>query len=108
MAMYMVQFTYTADAWDALVKNPQDRTIPSRNLVQALGGKLLGLYYSMGEYDGVALFDVPDDISASAVSLTVKASGIMKENLITRIFTMDEAMEAMRKAGSSSFSGPKK
>jgi uncharacterized protein with GYD domain len=106
MAMYMVQFTYTSEAWDAMVKKPQDRTIPSRDLVQNLGGKLLGLYYSLGEYDGVALFETPDDISASAVGLAVKASGIMKENHITRLFTMDEAMEAMRKARSGSFSGP--
>jgi uncharacterized protein with GYD domain len=106
MAMYMVQFTYTSEAWDAMVKKPQDRTIPSRDFVQKLGGKLLSLYYSLGEYDGVVLFEIPDDISASAVGLAVKASGIMKENRITRLFTMDEALEAMRKAGSSPFSGP--
>ena len=106
MAMYMVQFTYTSEAWDEMVKKPQDRTIPSRDLVQKLGGKLLGLYYSLGKYDGIALFEIPDDISASAVGLTVKASGIMKANKITRLFTMDETLEAMRKAGSSPFSGP--
>jgi uncharacterized protein with GYD domain len=106
MAMYMVQFTYTSEAWDEMVKKPQDRTIPSRDLVQKLGGKLLGLYYSLGKYDGMALFEIPDDISASAVGLTVKASGTMKANKITRLFTMDETLEAMRKAGSSPFSGP--
>lgn len=106
MALYMVQMTYTAEAWAALIKRPQDRTLPSRDLVQKLGGKLLGLYYSLGKYDGMVLFEVPDDISASAVSLAVKASGIMKANEVTRLFTMDEALEAMRKAGSSPFSGP--
>lgn len=106
MALYMVQMTYTAEAWATLIKRPQDRTVPSRDLVQKLGGKLLGLYYSLGKYDGMVLFEVPDDISASAVSLAVKASGIMKVNEVTRLFTMDEALEAMRKAGSSPFSGP--
>lgn len=106
MAIYMVQMTYTSEAWAALIKKPQDRVAPSSDLVQRLGGKLLGLYYSLGKYDGMALFEVPDDISASAVSLAVKASGIMKVNEITRLFTMDEALEAMRKAGSSPFSGP--
>jgi uncharacterized protein with GYD domain len=106
MALYMVQMTYTPETWAKMIKNPQDRAIPSRDLVQRLGGKLLGLYYSLGEYDGMVLFEVPDDISASAVSLAVKASGIMKVNEITRLFTMDEAMEAMRKAGSSPFSVP--
>jgi uncharacterized protein with GYD domain len=106
MALFMVQFTYTSEAWAAMTKNPQDRTIPSRDLVQKLGGKLLGLYYSLGKYDGMALFEVPDDISASAVGLAVKAAGDMKVNKTTRLFTMDEALEAMRKAGSSSYSVP--
>ncbi|GHO45984.1 GYD domain-containing protein [Ktedonospora formicarum] len=106
MALYMVQMTYTSETWTTLVKNPQDRTIPSRDLVQKLGGKLLGLYYSLGKYDGMVLFEVPDDITASAVSLAVKASGIMKVNEITRLFTMDEALEAMRKAGGGQFSVP--
>lgn len=108
MTIYMVQFTYTSEAWAAMIKKPQDRTIPSRDLVQKLGGKLLGLYYSLGKYDGMALFESPDDISASAVGLAVKASGDMKVNEITRLFTMDEVLEAMRKAGSNPFSGPTK
>lgn len=106
MALYMVQMTYTSEAWAAMTKRPQDRTIPSDELLQKFGGKLLGLYYSLGKYDGMVLFEVPDDISASAVGLAVKASGIMKVNEITRLFTMDEALEAMRKAGGSPFSGP--
>jgi uncharacterized protein with GYD domain len=106
MAIYMVQFTYSPEAWTALTKKPQDRSIPSRELVQKLGGKLLGLYYSLGEYDGMALFEMPDDISASAVGMAVKASGHMQVNNITRLFTMDEALEAMRKAGSSPYSLP--
>jgi uncharacterized protein with GYD domain len=106
MPIYMVQMSYTPEAWAELIKKPQDRTIPSKDLVQKLGGKLLGLYYTLGEYDGMALFEVPDDITASAVSLAVKASGIMKVNEVTKLFTMEEAMEAMRKAGSSPFSTP--
>jgi len=30
MALYMAQFAYTAEAWAALAKNPQDRSIPLR------------------------------------------------------------------------------
>lgn len=106
MALYMVQMTYAPETWATMIKKPQDRAIPSGDLVQKLGGKLLGLYYCMGEYDGIVLFEVPDDISASAVSLAVKASGMMKVNEVTRLFTVDEALEAMRKAGSSPFSVP--
>jgi uncharacterized protein with GYD domain len=108
MAIYMAQFTYTSDAWAAMIEKPQDRTIPSRKLVQQLGGQLLGLYYSLGEYDGIALFEMPDDISASAVNFAVKAAGDMKVDKITRLFTVDEALEAMRKARLGSYSVPTK
>ena len=106
MAIYMAPFTYTAEAWATMIEKPQDRTIPSRELVQKLGGKLLSLYYALGDYDGIALFEMPDDISASAVNLAVKAAGDMKVNEVTRLFTMDEAMQAMRKAGTGQYSGP--
>ena len=89
-----------------MLKKPQDRTIPSKDLIQKLGGKLLGLYYCLSEYDGMVLFEIPDDISASAVGLAVKASGMMEEDKITRLFTMDEALEAMRQAGKAPFSAP--
>lgn len=104
MAIYMAQFTYTSEAWAAMIEEPQDRTKPSRELVQKLGGKLLGLYYSLGEYDGIALFEMPDDISASAVNLAARAVGDMKIDKIIRLFTVDEALEAMRKAGLGSYS----
>lgn len=106
MAVYMVQFSYTPQALAAFVKKPQDRSIASRDLVQQLGGKLISLYYCLGEYDGIALYEVPDDISASAVSLAVRASGDFKENKTTRLFTIEEALQAVRKAGSASFSPP--
>jgi hypothetical protein len=32
MALYMVQFAYTAEAWATLAKNPQDRSGPVREL----------------------------------------------------------------------------
>jgi uncharacterized protein with GYD domain len=108
MATYMAQFTYTSETWTAMIEKPQDRAIPSSELVQKLGGKLLGLYYSLGVYDGIALFEVPDDISAAAVNLAVKATGDMKVNEVTRLFTMDEAIEAMRKAGIGQYSSPTK
>jgi len=35
-------------------------------LLKQAGGRLIELYYSYGEYDGVVLFDAPDDITAGA------------------------------------------
>lgn len=51
MAHYMLQFTYTPEAWATLTKNPQDRSKPVKELVEKLGGQFLGLYYCFGEYE---------------------------------------------------------
>ena len=107
MAMYMVQFAYADQTWTALTQNPQDRTIPSRDLIEKLGGKLIQMYYCVGEYDGLVIFEAPDDISASAVSLASLAAGHLKVNKITKLFTADEMVQALRKAGEVTSPGPK-
>src|SRR5712691_7986250 len=108
MALYMVQFSYTAEAWAALTKNPQDRSVPVGEMAQKLGGRLVGLYYCFGEYDGVALAELPDDTAAIATSLAAVAPGHIKAIKTTKLFTVEETMEAMRKAGSLVFQGPSK
>jgi hypothetical protein len=35
----MVQAAYTAEAWATMAKNPQDRSVPLRELAQKLGGQ---------------------------------------------------------------------
>ena len=106
MALYMVQFTYTAESWAGLAKNPQDRSGPVRELVQKLGGRFVGLYYCFGEYDGVVLLEAPDDTTASAIVIGSVLVGHLKAIKTTKLFTVEETMEAMRKAGSLAFQGP--
>lgn len=106
MAFYMVQFAYTPEAWAALVKNPQDRSVAGRELVQMLGGRVVGFYYSFGEYDGVAITEAPDDNAALAGAMALVAPGHIKAIKTTRLFTVEESMESMRKAGSLAFQGP--
>ena len=108
MALYMIQGAYTAEALATMAKNPQDRSVPVRELLQKLGGQLVGFYYCFGEYDVVALFEAPDDTTASALALAVAGPGHIKAYKTTKLFTVEETMEAMRKAGSLTFQGPSK
>jgi uncharacterized protein with GYD domain len=108
MGLYMIQFAYTAEAWASLVKNPQDRSAPIRELAQKLGGRLVDFYYCFGEYDGVGLFDLPEDTAAIATSLAAVAPGHIKAIKTTKLFTVEETMEAMRKVGSLAFQAPSK
>lgn len=108
MAFYMIQGAYTAEAIATMAKHPQDRSVPVRELAQKLGGRLISLYYCFGEYDVVALAELPDDSAATAIAMAAISAGHLKAFKTTKLFTVEETMEAMRKAGSLAFPGPSK
>jgi uncharacterized protein with GYD domain len=106
MPRYMLQFAYTANVWAALAKNPVDRRPAVRAVLERVGGKLIELYYHFGEYDGVAILEAPDDAAANAAVIAVTTPGHLKATRTTRLFTVEEAMEAMRKAGGIPYQAP--
>lgn len=106
MALYMAQFAHTFEALATMSKNPQDRSAPVREAVKKLGGRLLGFYFCFGEYDGIGLVEFPDDSDATALALAAVSPGHLKAYKTTKLFTVEETMEAMRKAGSLTFQGP--
>ena len=108
MAFYMIQGAYTVEAIATMAKNPQDRSVPVRELVQKIGGRLIRFYFCFGEYDVVVLVELPDDSAATAVAMAAISPGHLKAYKTTKLFTVEETMEAMRKAGSLAFQGPSK
>lgn len=106
MPLYMLQFGYTSEAWAALTRNPQNRTELISNLAKSLGCRLVDVYYCFGEYDGVVLVDAPDDVTATAVVLAAVAPGHLRATRTTRLMTVEEGMEAMRKAGTVTYAAP--
>ncbi|HLG64657.1 MAG TPA: GYD domain-containing protein [Ktedonosporobacter sp.] len=106
MALYMVQFAYTPEALATMRKNPQDRRAPVRELIEQCGGRMVGFYYCFGEYDGVTLYEVPNDTAATAIAMTAISSGFLKISRTTKLFTVEETMEAMRKATTLTLQGP--
>nr|MBA2713953.1 GYD domain-containing protein [Rubrobacteraceae bacterium] len=61
MPLYMTQFAYTPEAWAALTRSPEDRSEPLRGLLENMGGRLVSFYNSFGEYDGLVIFEAPDE-----------------------------------------------
>ena len=107
MALYMTQFSYTPEAWAALVKNPEDRSAAAKALLKKAGGRLLHTYYSFGEYDGLIIFEAPDEATATAPLLAAISKGHIKATKTTVLFTVEAAVEAMSKAGGLSYEAPK-
>jgi uncharacterized protein with GYD domain len=108
MSHYMMQFAYTAETWAALRANPTDRTAAVNVLADKLGCRVVGFYYHFGEYDGILIFEAPDDTTACALAMAATAPGHLKAIRTTRLMTPNEAIAAMRKAQGADFEGPRR
>lgn len=106
MALYMTQFAYTPSAWAALAKSPENRRTAISGLVEKAGGKLVELYYCFGEYDGLVIFEAPDDVAAASVAVGASMPGHLKAIKTTRLLTVEETMDVMRRAGGYAYSAP--
>jgi uncharacterized protein with GYD domain len=106
MPLYLGRFSYTPDAVKALLDNPQDRSVAAREVAESLGGKLLGFWYAFGAFDGVFLMDAPDNASAAALPMVIGAGGAVSNVETTVLLDMEEAQDAMRKAGAATYRPP--
>ena len=106
MPQYMLQYSYTSETWAALTTNPQDRSEAVRALAQKFDGRLIDLYYTMGEYDGVAILEMPDDATAMAFVLAATAPGHLRATKTTRLMPPEEAILAMQKARGIGYTAP--
>lgn len=107
MPYYMLQSTYTPEAWATLVKKPQNRTEVIRSAVEKLGGSIEGSWLAFGEHDIVLICKMPDAVSAAAFSIAVAAGGALKSSKTTPLLTIEEGLEAMKQAGKTGYRPPK-
>lgn len=106
MPTFMYQAAYTPEAWAKMAKNPQDRISAVTPVVEAAGGKVVGGWFSFGEYDVVAIFEMPDNKSAASVAVAFATGGALKAARTTPLFTPAEAMEVMAGAGKLTYKPP--
>jgi uncharacterized protein with GYD domain len=103
MASYLLQVAYTPAAWSAMINKPQDRSKAIAGAVRKLGGKVEKFWMSFGEYDGVAIVDMPDSVSAAAFAMAIAGGGACKSVKTTPLIGLTEAMDAMAKAATCGY-----
>jgi uncharacterized protein with GYD domain len=106
MPSYLLQATYTPEAWANLLAKPQDRIEAVRPVVEKLGGKVTSGWFSFGEFDIVAIVEMPTNIDAAALSIAAAAAGALRTLKTTPLLTSAEGIEAMKKAGMSGYKAP--
>lgn len=77
MPMYVVLYNWTEKGIQH-VKDSPARAEEYMKAVEAAGGKITGLWYTMGAYDMVAVVDWADDKAATALLLTQGTHGFVR------------------------------
>ena len=103
MPVYLHQIAYSREGWQALLAQPQDRIEAVRPAIEKLGGKIRNPWFTFGEYDIVLITDMPDNVSAAAISMAFAGSGACKSVQTTPLMSTEEAVSAMRRAGESGY-----
>lgn len=71
-------------------KNLPDRLKALEENIQKSGGKLIGWYLTMGQYDAVAISEFPDDETAARGVIGTAAQGRVRTTTL-KAFTRDQA-----------------
>jgi uncharacterized protein with GYD domain len=106
MPLYLTKFTYTPETWARLIGTPEDRRNAAQEYIESVGGKLHGFWYAFGEHDGYNLWEAPDNVSMAAVALAIGGGGALSSIETTVLLTVEETMEALRKAGELEYRPP--
>ena len=106
MPYYLYQAAYTPEAWAAQIKNPQDVRKRVQAVIEQNGGKVIGTWYSFGEYDVVGIAEYPDNVSAATVAVTWAAGGALKAAKTTPLMTIEEGLELLKRAAKAEYQPP--
>lgn len=97
MPKYLVQANYVGEGLKGLLKEGgSSRRAAVEKLVGSVGGKVEAFYFAFGGTDLFIIADIPDNVSAAALSLTVNAAGVVTTK-VTVLLTAEEIDAATKK-----------
>src|SRR5262249_19234266 len=108
MPHYLIQASYTAEAWKALLNKPEYRAQAVRPVIEKLGGRIVRSWYAFGPHDIVAIVEMPDNVSAAALALAETAGGALRSLQTTPLLELAEGLEAMKRASKAGYRPPGK
>ena len=96
MARYLVVANYTAEGIRGVMESGGSaRRDAVSKAVSELGGHLESFDFAFGANDVYVVVELPDNVSAAALALTVSASGLAATN-VTVLLTPEEIDRATR------------
>jgi uncharacterized protein with GYD domain len=100
MAKYLVEANYVGDGIKGLLKEGgTSRRAAVEAAAKTVGGSVDAFYYAFGETDAYVIIDVPDNVTAAALALTIAASGVVTLRT-TALLTPEDIDQAVKKSPS--------
>ena len=97
MATYIALLNWT-DKGIAAYRDSTARADAANQAFGALGGQLKDIYWTLGQYDIVAVMEFPDDESATAAAVQLAAQGNVRSQTL-RAFNRDEVTAIIDRIG---------
>lgn len=95
MPHFLIEGSYTAEGLRGLAKDKASgREAAIKAALGAVGGKLVGIYYALGESDVYVICECSDHVSAAALSIAASSSGLLRTKTIP-LMTVGEADKAL-------------
>ena len=74
MATFITTIRFTEKGIQGINESPK-RAAAFKEAAKSMGVKVLGLYWTLGSFDGVIIFEAPDDETATAAMLHLSSQG---------------------------------
>jgi uncharacterized protein with GYD domain len=100
MATYVSTIKFTEQGFKA-IKDTTKRAAALKVATKKMGIKLSNIYWTLGAYDGLLIFEAPDDETATGLLLQLAAEGNLHTTTV-RAFNageMDKILEKMSGRG---------
>lgn len=97
MATFVSTIKFTEKGVKSIAESPQ-RATALKTAAKKMGVKVKEIYWTLGEHDGVFIFDAPDDETATALMLHLGSLGNVQTST-SRAFTANEMKNVLAKMG---------
>ena len=100
MAKYLVEAKYVGDGIKGLLREGgTSRRAAVEKAAKTVGGSVDAFFYAFGETDAYVIIDVPDNVTAAGLALTIAASGAVALRT-TVLITPEDIDQAVKKSPS--------
>ena len=99
MPLFITQGRFTREYIKGGLAKPEDRHAAISRLCEQLGGKLVSLYFTLGQCDFIVISEMPDAKAVSMLAFVAAGGGGIEGSVTTQAFTTAEAKDILEAAG---------